>query len=98
MRYKLILIFFIFLQSCTNNYLSSEYKQLYSSSGFAYIYNDVDFKEKIIKGKLSNDIPQISHQYLKTGTLIKLINPKTNENIVLKNTKRINSRKLSRII
>ncbi|MDB2353526.1 hypothetical protein N9V55_02110 [Candidatus Pelagibacter bacterium] len=39
---------------------------------------------------MSNDIMQISHQNLKTGTLIKIINPKNNETIVLKNVKRIN--------
>ena len=44
----------------------------------------------IIKGKMSNDKMQISHQNLKTGTLIKIINPKNNETIVLKNIKRIN--------
>ena len=45
--------------------------------------------KKIIRGKMNNNILQISHQNLKTGTLIKLINIKTNESIVLKNTKRI---------
>jgi hypothetical protein len=39
---------------------------------------------------MSNDKMQISHQNLKTGTLIKIINPKNNETIVLKNIKRIN--------
>ena len=32
---------------------------------------------------------QISHQNLKTGTLIKISNPRTKESIVLKNIKRI---------
>ena len=32
---------------------------------------------------------QISHQNLQTGTLLKIINPKNNETIVLKNIKRI---------
>ena len=45
--------------------------------------------EKIIKGKMNNDIMQISHQNLKTGTLIKIINPKNKKSIVLKNIKRI---------
>ena len=87
MRFSILIIFLIY--SCTSELTTLNLKKPYISKGFAYIYNDVDFKEKIIKGKLNNDIPQISHQYLKTGTLIKLINPKTNENIVLKNTKRI---------
>ena len=32
---------------------------------------------------------QLSHQNLRTGTLIKIINPKNNESLVLKNIKRI---------
>ena len=38
---------------------------------------------------MNNEIMQISHQNLKTGTLIKIINPKNKESIVLKNIKRI---------
>ena len=38
---------------------------------------------------MNNDIIQISHQNLKTGTLIKIINSKNKKNITLKNTKRI---------
>ena len=44
--------------------------------------NHFSIKEKIIKGKMNNTNLQISHQNLKTGTLIKLINPKNNESIV----------------
>ena len=64
-------------------------KKPYTSKGFAYIYNDSDYGSKIIKGKMNNEIMQISHQNLKTGTLIKIINPKNKESIVLKNIKRI---------
>ena len=48
-----------------------------------------NFDQKIIKGRMDNEIMQISHQNLKTGTLIKISNPKNNESIVLKNIKRI---------
>ena len=64
-------------------------KEPYVANGFAYIYNEIDFNEKIIKGKMNNDILQISHQNLKTGTLIKITNPKNKESLVLKNIKRI---------
>ena len=64
-------------------------KEPYAANGFAYIYNELDFNEKIIKGKMNNDLLQISHQNLKTGTLIKILNPKSNESLVLKNVKRI---------
>ena len=38
---------------------------------------------------MNNDLLQISHKNLRTGSLIKLINPKTKESLVLKNIKRI---------
>ena len=47
------------------------------------------FKQKIIKSRMNNNSMQISHQNLKTGTLIKITNPKNNKSIVLKNIKRI---------
>ena len=64
-------------------------KKNLTPKGFASIYNDIDFNKKIIKGRMNNDTMQISHQNLKTGTLLKIINPRNNESIVLKNIKRI---------
>ena len=64
-------------------------KEPYAANGFAYIYNELDFNKKIIKGKMNNDILQISHQNLKTGSLIKITNTKNKESLVLKNIKRI---------
>ena len=78
-----------FILSCASELTTLNQKEPYSSKGFAYIYNDNDYNNKIIKGKMNNNIFQISHQNLKTGTLIKILNPKNNENIFLKNTKRI---------
>ncbi len=88
MKFKFLIIFFLIL-SCDTQLSTVNLKQPYTAKGFAYIYNDSDFKNKIIKGKLNNEILQISHQNLKTGTLIKISNPKNNESIVLKNVKRI---------
>ena len=88
MRFSILSIFLL-IYSCSSGLTTLNLKKPYNSKGFAYIYNDADFKEKIIKGKLNNDTLQISHQNLRTGSLIKLINPKTNESLVLKNIKRI---------
>ena len=88
MKFKFLIIFILIL-SCDTQLSTVNLKQPYTAKGFAYIYNDSDFKNKIIKGKLNNEILQISHQNLKTGTLIKISNPKNKESIVLKNVKRI---------
>jgi len=84
-----ILIFFFFLISCSPHYAKLDNRKPYNSTGFAYVYNIQDYQDKIIKKKLNNDLLQISHKDLKIGTLIKLINPKTKEYLVLKNIKRI---------
>ncbi len=88
MKFKIIIIFF-FITSCSLEYSPSSLKKNYTSKGFAYIYNDFDYEERIIKGKMNNNNMQISHQNLRTGALIKLINPKNKESVTLKNIKRI---------
>ena len=88
MKYKIILLLFI-LSACSQQLTILNKKEPYAANGFAYIYNDLDFKEQIIKGRMNNDILQISHQNLKTGTLIKISNPKNKESLILKNIKRI---------
>tara|TARA_B100000575_G_scaffold286418_1_gene283165 strand:- start:427 stop:1164 length:738 start_codon:yes stop_codon:yes gene_type:complete len=88
MKYKAILILLI-LSACSPQLITLNKKEPYAANGFAYIYNEFDFSNKIIKGKMNNDNLQISHQNLKTGTLIKISNPKNKESLVLKNIKRI---------
>ena len=88
MKFKLI-IFIFFVLSCSPQLKTLNQNKPYSSTGFAYVYNDYDFQNKIILGKLKTKKLQISHQNLKTGTIIKIINPKNNKSIILKNTKRI---------
>ena len=75
MKYKTILLLFI-LSACAPQLTTINIKEPYVANGFAYIYNEFDFNEKIIKGKMNNEILQVSHQNLKTGTLIKITNPK----------------------
>jgi hypothetical protein len=84
-----ILIFLVFLGSCSPHYTKLDNRKPYNSTGFAYIYNEQDYENNIIKKKLNNDLLQISHQDLSIGSLIKIVNPKTNETLVLKNTKKI---------
>ena len=88
MKFKLIFILLFFI-SCSPQFSTYNQKQPYTAKGIALIYNDNDFNEKIIKGRMNSNVIQISHQNLKTGALIKIINPKNNESLVLKNIKRI---------
>ena len=88
MKYKLIIILFLIL-SCEPQFEKLSQKKPYTAKGFAYIYNETDFDKKIIKGKMDNNIMQISNKNLRTGSLIKISNPKNKKDIVLKNVKRI---------
>ena len=88
MKFRYLIILFLTM-SCDPQLTTYSQKQPYLAKGFAYIYNEKDFVDKVIKGKMNNNIMQISHQNLRTGTLIKIINPLNEENITLKNVKRI---------
>ena len=88
MKYSFILCA-ILLSSCTSNITKLENRSPYSAKGFAFIYNDEDYNNKIIKGKLDNAELQISHSKLSNNTLIRVINPKTNDSITIKNFKKI---------
>ena len=88
MKFKLLFSILFFLVSCTTS--SKLYnKTPFNSSGFAYIYNDNDYENNLIKGKLDNTKLEISNSELKLNSLIKITNPKTKESMVLKNTKKI---------
>ena len=88
MKFKLF-IFIFFVSSCSPQLKTFNQKKTYSATGFAYVYNDLDFKNKVILGKLNNEKLQISNQNLKTGTLIKIVNPINNKSMILENKKRI---------
>ena len=87
MKYKLITLIFL-LTSCAQNYNGQKLDKTYNSKGFAYIYNEKDFTDKIIKKKLDNNSLQIAHNKLNPGSLIKIINIKTNDSIILRNSKK----------
>ena len=89
MKFKLVLIFIIF-SSCAQYSTGLDNKTPYNSKGFAYIFNNEDYDSKLIKRKLDNNKLQISHNKIRTNSLIKIINPKTQDYIVLKNLKKIN--------
>ena len=88
MKYSFLLCAVI-LFSCSSNTTKLENRSPYISKGFAFIYNDADFNNKIISGKLDNEELQISHSKLSNNTLIKIINPKTNDSVAIKNLKKI---------
>ncbi len=93
-----IFILFLLISSCAQNFNRVDSNKIFNSKGFAYIYNEKDFIDKVIKQKLDNDALQIVHDKLRPGSLIKIINIKTNDSIVLKNNKKFDYPEFYKII
>ena len=77
---KIITFFFIFLiTSCAEykiNKKSSEVeKKLFSSSGFALVYDESLYKDGILSKKMRKEGLIVFHSFLKKNTPIKIINP-----------------------
>ena len=72
MRFKFILIFFLF--HLVHLIILKLKIRPYYTKGLALIYNKADLNSKLIRGKLDNSLLEISVSKLPVGTLIKLIN------------------------
>ena len=92
---KLLTISLILLLSSCAEYKietksKKDTKQYLTSHGFALIYEDVLFNDKIINKKINNDEIVAVHSYLKRNTPIKIINPSNSKEIVTKVYKQAN--------
>ncbi len=87
MKFKLFFII-ILVTSCTVNSTKLENRAPYNSKGFAFIYNESDLNNRIIKGKLDNSKIEVAHRDLRVNSLILITNPKTKDSIVIKNSKK----------
>ena len=82
-RYLFIILFFI---SCSPINVSKYDKPIFSSKGFAYIYSNEDFENKIIKKKINTYETLVAHNKFSRGVLLKITNPKNGKNVILKNS------------
>ena len=89
MKFSLVILVFILLSSCSTYDLTYNKNIPYTSTGFALIYDENDYQEKIISSKFDSNTLVLAHNILPTGKLIKIINPNNNKFLVLKNKKRI---------
>ena len=101
---KIILIFayVISLYSCAdynvNKVKHKKVKQYYSSSGFALIYEDNLYTQKILNKKINNEDIKVLHNLLKTNTPIRIINPANSKVIETKIYKKANYPKIFTIV
>jgi len=90
MKFKLKYIFlFFFLVSCVENIKlinkdNTLKRKPFSSKGFALIYNENLFKEKIIKKKINNREFFVLHSILKPNIYVKIYNPMNSKTIIAK--------------
>ena len=101
---KIILLFIstFFLYSCADYQVSKkiekEEKHYYSSSGFALIYEDNLYIEKVVNKKINNEDLRVMHSLLKINTPIKIINPENSKVIESKIYKKANYPKIFNVV
>ena len=87
MKFKLLIILF-FISSCASNFGNNKKVNTYESKGFAYIYNEADYLNKLISIKADNTQMLVFHNSLKKGSIVKLLNPDNKKSVLLKIEKR----------
>ena len=84
-KIALSFILLIFIYSCADfNQINSTNKperKYYSSMGFALIYEDSLYDEKVLNSKINNDNLHVIHSTLRKNTPIQIINP-LNSNVI----------------
>jgi len=93
-------IFIIFLiSSCAStNIKQAKEKTFFTSSGFALIYNDVDFSNGAVNRKLNNEKIITMHSTLNVNTPIKIINPENSKFIETRISKKGNYSNIFNIV
>ena len=88
MNYKFILFFvFIFLYSCENKSSKIKYTnnfELYSNNGFALIYNDKLYKNRIVSKKIDERSLIVFNNKLREDTVVKITNLLNGKDLIAK--------------
>ena len=92
MNYKIIFVIFFLFNSCVPVDTSKKinFNRIYSNSGFALVYKDEFFKEKIISKKIDNRSLIIFSKRLKPNSYVKVTNLLNNKSIIAKVGQRSN--------
>ena len=97
-----ILFIFIFLHSCAgyekNKSTKGDKKIYYSSSGFALIYEDFLYANKVINKKINNEHILILHRTLKNNTPVLITNLKNSKSLETKVYRKANYPKIFNVV
>ncbi len=95
-------VYIITLYACAdynqNKAIHEKPNQYFSSSGFALIYEDNLYTQKILNKKINNEDAKVMHNLLKTNTTIRIINPANSKIIETKIYKKANYPKIFTIV
>ena len=98
----LSLVCIILLHSCAdynvNKSVQKKVRHYYTSSGFALIYEDNLYIQKVVNKKINNEDIKVMHSLLKANTPIKIINPANSKVIETKIYKKANYPKIFTIV
>ena len=105
MNLKKIILTFVYvttLYSCADygvkDGMKKKEKLYYSSSGFALIYDDNLYLQKVVNKKINNEEIKVMHNLLKSNTPIRIINPANSKVIETKIYKKANYPKIFTIV
>ena len=105
MNLKKIILAFVYinlLYSCAdysvNKSVQKKVREYYSSSGFALIYDDSLYLQKVVNKKINNEDIKVMHSLLRMNTPIKIINPVNSKVIETKIYKKANYPKIFTIV
>ncbi len=83
----LICLSLLFIFSCADyksKQVNKPEKKYYNSKGFALIYDESLFENKILKRKIDNEKIVAAHSFLRRGTNIKITNPSNSNSVEVK--------------
>tara|TARA_B100001123_G_scaffold226562_1_gene255005 strand:- start:149 stop:904 length:756 start_codon:yes stop_codon:yes gene_type:complete len=105
MTLKKIILFIVyssFLYSCADYNVTKgkqkKERQYFSSTGFALIYDDNLYAQKVVNKKINNDEIKVMHNLLKVSTPVKIINPNNSKIVEAKISKRAEYPKIFNIV
>jgi len=90
MKFKIIFII-LFLHSCSAGSLQQNKSTFipYTSTGFALIYEEKDYTNKIVSRKLNQDELQVAHNKLKANSILTITNPENKKSLTLRVSKKL---------
>ena len=97
-KISILFIVNIVLYSCADYRIEKKEKLYYSSSGFALIYEDNLYLQKVVNKKINNEDLSVMHNLLKINTPVRIINPDNLKVIETKIYKRANYPKIFNVV